>query len=75
MEEEADLYDEQVGDVEIGPEIVDEALHPSAVGRGVVQLDGVALPLEPKPGAERPFAGGQGSARPSDGGLVERAPE
>ena len=67
-----------MSDAEIGPEMVDEALHPSPVGRGVVQqqqLDGVALPLEPKPGAERPFAGGQGSARPSDGGLVERAPE
>ena len=61
-----------MSDAEIGPEMVDEALHPSPVGRGVVQqqqqLDGVALPLEPKPGAERPFAGGQGSARPSDGG-------
>jgi len=74
MEEEADLYDEQVGDVEIGPEIVDEALHPSAVGRGVVQLDGVALPLEPEHGGERPSAGGEGGARPGDGGLVERLP-
>ena len=74
MEEEADLYDEQVGDAEIGPEIVDEALHPSAVGRGVVQLDGVALPLEPEHGGERPSAGGEGGARPGDGGLVERLP-
>ena len=52
-------------------EIVDEALHPSPVGRGVVQFDGVVLPLEPEHSAERPSASSQGGARPSDCGLVE----
>jgi len=46
----ADLYDEQIGDAEIGPEIVDEALHPAAIGRGIVKLDGITLPLEPQHG-------------------------
>ena len=70
----ADLYDEQIGDAEIGPEIVDEALHPASICRGVVELDGVALPLEPEHGAEGPAVGDNGSARPGDGGLVERLP-
>lgn len=70
----ADLYDEQIRHAEISPEIVDEALHPAAVGRGVVELDGVALPLEPEHGAEGASAGGNCGAPPGDGGLVERLP-
>ena len=38
------LHPLRARDVEIGPEIIDEALHPAAVGRGVVELDGIALP-------------------------------
>lgn len=70
--EEIDLDDEQIGQVEIGPEIGDEALHLGAVGARVVELDGVALPLEPQHGADRAAAVGHGGARPVDGGLVQR---
>lgn len=35
----ANMYDEKIWDAEIGPEIIDEALHPATVGRGIIELD------------------------------------
>jgi hypothetical protein len=68
----ANLYEGKIQDVEIDPEIIDEVLHPATIGRGIIELDGVTLPLEPQHDAKGLTSDDNGIVHPGGNGLVER---